>query len=82
MGLREREREREYDGSDGVDRGRVGDAAMGNDVVEKGANELPFKEEVFVEDSLLRTELIIFFFFYVLHCHFHFRLLFFQSHEI
>ena len=77
MGLREREN----DGSDGVDRGRVGDAAMGNDVVEKGANELPFKEEVFVKDSLLRTELIIFFF-YVLHCHFHFRLLFFQSHEI
>ena len=77
MGLREREREN--DGSDGVDRGRVGDAAMGNDVVEKGANELPFKEEVFVKDSLLRTELIIFFFFffYVLHCHFHFCFLFF-----
>lgn len=40
MGLRERERE--YDGSDGVDRGGVGDAAMGNDVFEKRANELPF----------------------------------------
>lgn len=36
----EKERE-EYDGSDGVDRGGVGDAAIGNDVVQEGLDELP-----------------------------------------
>jgi hypothetical protein len=36
-----------------MDRGRVRDAAMRNDVVEEGINELPFLEEVFVQNSLL-----------------------------
>lgn len=42
-----------YNGSDLVDSGEIGDAASGNDVVEKRLDELPFLKKVSLQNPLL-----------------------------
>lgn len=63
----------DYNGSYGVNSGGVGDAAIGNDVVQEGLDELPFQKEVLLQDPLLGVVLVVV---YVVRCHSQIQLLF------
>lgn len=56
-----RKEEEAYNGPDLADIGGRGDAATGDDAVEKGLDELPFLEEVAEEDRLFGAVLVVFF---------------------
>ena len=49
-----------YDGSDLVDVGGLRDAAIGDDLIEEGLEELPFLEEVPEEYAVFRIVLVVF----------------------
>jgi len=50
----------EYNGSDSADGGRVGDASIGNDVVEERLDDVPFLEKVLLEHALFGIQLVLF----------------------